>query len=108
MIKKQDGFAVQAVVLLLTVVVLLVGAGYVVMRRQNKESDSVSTTSANTQVQQIVPVDGTPKSVAAEINNQVASEVKLDDYSMQEEESESKLDDSIVKEVEDAANEKNL
>jgi uncharacterized protein HemX len=103
----QKGFAAQGAVILLLVVAVLVGTGYVVMSRQNKQSNSESSEESGV-TKKVIPVDGTPKSTVDEISSQVAKEVKIDDDSMKEEENESKIDEAAAKEVGDSVHETNL
>lgn len=104
---RQKGFAAQGAVILLLVVGVLVGTGYVVMSRQNKQSNSESSEISTTS-KKVIPVDGTPKSTVSEISSQVAKEVKIEDDSMKEEENESKIDEAAAKEVGESVHETNL
>ena len=105
---KQRGFAAQGALILLVVVLVIVGAGYVVVKRQNKQLNSEGTKVSNT-VQKIIPVDGTPKSAVSEISSQLSKEIKIDDDSLRDEENEStSVDSSVVSGVEGALHEKNL
>ena len=103
----QKGFAAQGAIVLLLVVAVLVGAGYVVMSRQNKQSNSEGS-EVTSSVKKTIPVDGTPKSTVNEISSQVAKEVKIDDDSTKEEENESKIDEAAAKEVGESVHETNL
>lgn len=107
--RKQLGFAAQGAVILLLVVAVVVGAGYVVLKKQNKEKDSAATSSQAVETKKpAIAVDGTPKSAAAEISDQVSKEIKTEDDSTDEETASAKVDDATIKEAENSVYEKNL
>lgn len=106
--RKQQGFAAQGALILLVVVVLIVGAGYVVVRRQNSKQANSEVGTTTKELDKIIPVDGTPKSAVSEISTQVTKEIKIDDDSFKDEDNESKVDDSMVTDVEGLVHEKNL